>query len=368
LISVESNDERRPDSEAGGFPKAWLLTCRHGHEAALARRLRRHVRRVDRRSDVSLLLPFITAVPLIYLESTATEAVNIQLGKQVLDQPQNWTPVLGIFDGDIDDTALKILPQPPQLTWHGTVVDQGQNLPLTVSTLTSSRVPGSHGTAVAAIAASKARVEIRAVGYRDTDRKAPWLPAVSASFLLKGLQTLKDCDVINLSMTVDQTVSDVAARFEDALSWVLELMVDSGTIVVSAVGQARFRLVQEPSGDFSNKFTRTAGFPARLPHVIAVGSDDSKDRNEGVLGPHIIVRFDPTDHLCTVDGKPFLGSSAACAYVSGQICNYLGASVNPSQRRRERAQAVRRYDRRSLNPLATGETAWTNEVTYVHAT
>src|ERR1044072_3024989 len=41
LLKRELLDERRPEFQPGRFPRAWLLTCRHGHEVALAQRLRR---------------------------------------------------------------------------------------------------------------------------------------------------------------------------------------------------------------------------------------------------------------------------------------------------------------------------------------
>jgi len=368
LLSATSRDEVGPEFEPGSFPKVWLLTCRHGHEIAFARRLRRHVRRVSRRSSFSHPIPFITAVPFIHLESTSMTVRNLVVGPQLPDEPQNWTPTLGIFDSDIDEAALRTVPQPPKLTWHGTVMDQGQNMPLTVSTRLADRVLKSHGTAVAAIAASKARVDIHCVGFRSDHRKASWLPATSASFLLKALETLKDCDVINLSLTVDRTVSDVAARFEDVLSWILAIMVESGTVVVSAVGKGRLVKVQEPSGDYRQDFIKIAGVPASLPYITAVGSDDPLDRNEGVLGRHFIVHFDAAHHLCIVDGKPFVGSSAACAYVSGQICNNLGASPSAAKTRLERAQEVGRRRTHASFPGAKVHAAWTNEVTYINAT
>ncbi|HEY8203579.1 MAG TPA: S8/S53 family peptidase, partial [Pyrinomonadaceae bacterium] len=265
LLTRESLDERRTEFELGAFPNTWLLSCGHGHEVALARRLRRHVRRLARRTGFSKPMPFITAVPFIYLESTPKPPINFVVGPQIIDEPQTWTPTLGIVERNVDEDLLLTLPQRPQLTWHGTVIDQGQNLPLRVSNDNADRVSDSHGTAVALIAASKARIDLHFVGWRPSERQETWLKSISASFLVKALQTLQDCDVINLSLTVDQTVSDVAARFEDALSWMLEIMVNSGTIIVSAVGRARVIYVQEASGDYLTKFIRTAGIPASLP-------------------------------------------------------------------------------------------------------
>lgn len=371
LLSRESFDERKPKPEPGAFPQTWLLKCRHGHELSLARRLRRHAWRVARRTGFSQPLPFITAVPFIHLESTTgTAAMNFMVGPQVAERKQTWTPTLGIVDSDVDESKLQALPAPqrPQVTWHGTVIDQGQNKSLTVSTNDSDRIPDWHGTSVALIAASKARVDMHLVGMGDSRRQAAWLDDLSASLVIKALHTLRDCDVINLSLTVDQTESDTAVRFEDALSEMLQTMVDSGTIVVSAVGQSSPISVQQSSGDYRPGYIKTAGIPASLPHVIAVGTDDPNDRNEDVSGLHIIVHLDSQHHLCTFDNKAFCGSSAACAYVSGQICNYLGATSDPSRRRVERAREINRHGTHQIVPWINGHVAWTNEVIYINAT
>jgi len=89
LLSREQLDERRPDFEPGGFPPAWLLTCRDGHEVDLARRLRRHVRRASRRNRFSQLMPFITALPFIHPESAPMPAMNLVVGPQVAEVARN---------------------------------------------------------------------------------------------------------------------------------------------------------------------------------------------------------------------------------------------------------------------------------------
>ena len=141
-------------------------------------------------------------------------------------------------------------------------------------------------------------------------------------------------------MTVDVTEAKVAAEFEYAIGVIIRHLARSGVIVVASVGSIRTTMVVKRSGDVEHKVTTEMGFPARLPTVISVGSDSAEDRNfSKEAGRHLVVYGIRTRPLCTWDGQPFGGSSAATAYVSRQLCADL-AIKDPTQQAAVRASEV----------------------------
>lgn len=304
-----------------------VLACRPGLEGVLARRLRRAVARASRYRPIShAALPYISEVPYISFSTQVGERVATTIKvHHSRREPQRgkWMPKVGIIDTDVDEQHLQSLGHNVALIWEGTVRDGGLNQPLEVSNQRSERKVGVHGTAVAVIAASHGTIEVHSVGCDSAsapDREpetADALLDVPGSFILQGLRMLRDCDIVNISMTIDRRVSDVAVHFEQMLEAYIDVLVDQGLVVVAAVGRQQLAAVLQRDGDYGYELITDAGAPARFSTVIGVGSTSPGDRNSGVVGPHTVL---DVDWLCTVDGEPFGRSSAAAAELSGAMC------------------------------------------------
>jgi hypothetical protein len=198
---------------------------------------------------------------------------------------------------------------------------------------TDGRAPDGymHGTAVASVIADVApRTEFAVYRVADDFGRASEWDVIAA------LLTLGDSDVVNLSLAFGLSRGDCnvcgrsanssrAVVFENALG--VLLAKEPRPIVVAASGNAAKKVLS---------------YPARFADVIAIGSVNSKGEvssfsNQGALDqlsePHHRVWFLPGGEdrdglheiVATVGagGKPFFGTSFACAYASGVIAQLL---------------------------------------------